>query len=151
MDQRPGLIKERRGKGNAKFNRRDRKPLFKHRTFGVKCLNRGTSGAIITGFQDIVGQFPQHIVFDNHVIGRRIAIISAVIIGHAHIQRIAPDSHCDFINDAFNRDHPLWPTKTAKGRVGHKVGFAAIGPDFNITQIIGIVGMEHRTVGNRGG
>ena len=149
MDQRARLIEEGRGKGNPELHGRQGKALFQNRAFGIERRNLFAALAIVAGFQDIVGQFRQNVIFDHHMVWRRIAILGVVIVGNTNIHRITPDGHGDLINDAFNRDHALRPAKTTKRRVGHKIGFAAVRPDFDIAKVIGVVGMEHRPISNR--
>ena len=45
-------------------------------------------------------------------------------------------------------DHALRATKAAKRRVALRVCLAAVRGDFYVAQVIGVVGVEHRTVGH---
>ena len=150
MDQCARLIKEGRGKGNTELDWRNRNTALDHRALRIERVDFLAALAIVARCQNIVRQFRKDVILDRHVIGRRVAVGCPVIVDDPHIKRIAANRHGDFIDDPFNRNHALRPAKASKRGIGHQIGFAAIGPDFDIAKEISIVGMEHRTITDRG-
>ena len=67
----------------------------------------------------------------------------------AHRQRIKPEFSRNMIHHPFNPDNPLRPAKTSIRSGGLGVGAKAMTADFNIGQMIGIIGVQHGAITHR--
>src|SRR5450631_1048118 len=84
-------------------------------------------------------------IFNGLAIWREIASV-AVEIGLAYVEGIETEMPGNGIDDALDGENALRATKTAKRRVGNRVGFDAPGVYPVCRQEIGVVGMKHRAV-----
>ena len=88
--------------------------------------------------------FPVHILI--------FALLSALPIAAQRRHDPLTQLEINQLRDAMlDPDHALRPAKPAKRRIGHGIGLAAVGDDSHMVQIVRIVGMEHRPVGDRRG
>ena len=83
------------------------------------------------------------------MIRRDVAVALAVEIALADGQRIDAQMAGDLIHHMLDPHHALRTAETPESGVGDRVRLAAMGNDPHMVQVIRIVGMEHRAVGNR--
>ena len=74
--------------------------------------------------------------------------VLAIEVGQTHGECIPPQRAGNVAQNGFDHDHALRATKAAKRRVALRVRLAAVRGDFYVAQVIGVVGVEHRTVGH---
>ena len=73
----------------------------------------------------------------------------AIQIAHAHIERVLAQIARDVAQNGLNHHHALRPAKAAKRGVALGMGLAAVRRYGYVFQKVGVVAMEHRTVGHR--
>src|ERR1035438_4289098 len=84
-------------------------------------------------------------IFHGLAIRREITSV-AIEIGFAHVEGIETEMPSNGVDDALDGEYALRAPKTAKRRVGDRVGFDALGMNPVCRQEIGVVGMKHRAV-----
>ncbi len=75
----------------------------------------------------------------------------AVEVAHAHIQRVHLQGTGDVAHHRLNQHHALRAAEATEGGVALGVGFAAVGGDVHILQVVGVVGVEDGAVRHRAG
>ncbi len=91
------------------------------------------------------------VVLDRLVIGRDVAIVSAIEIQLADFERVLADREGNFLDHALRPDHTLRSAEAAEGGVGHGVGVERRRLRVNRRPEIGVVAVEQRAVGDRAG
>src|SRR5690606_8507219 len=104
---------------------------------------------IVAGGFKLIDQFVYDVVFDRHAIGSQIAVLAAIEVDLAHIQRVLAQLHGDIVHDILDGQYALRPAKAAKSRVGLRVGPHTQGADIEGIQEISIVGMKDLPVSHR--
>ena len=72
-----------------------------------------------------------------------------VVVGLPHLERVAAERVGDLVDDALHPDHALWPAEAAKRRRRLGVGLEPVALDPDVGQVVGVVGVQHRAVGDR--
>ena len=152
VDQRTGLVEQRRGKADAEFDRRDGHAALEHRALRVPgcylCLAFPIARCLLQLWEQIV----QDVVFHRHLVVGDVAAflcIAAVQVGHAHVQRIAAQRPGNVAQNCLDHDHPLRAAKAPKRRMALGVGLAAVRRNVDIAQVVSVVDVEHGAVGHR--
>ena len=141
------------GEGDAELHRRQGEALLEDRVLRVEGLHRLAPGAVVGGGFQLLDDLADDAVGDGHVVGRdgRLFPGAGIEVALAHVERIEPGHEPDLVHRPLDADHPLRPAEAAEGGVGDRVGLQAAGMDAGGLEVIGVVGMEHRPVGDGGG
>ena len=89
------------------------------------------------------------VVLDHLVIGRDVAVIDAVEVALADLQRVEADRVGDLLQHPFACHHALRAAEAAKGGVGDGVGLERQRAQLDRRQPIAVVGVEQAAVGDR--
>src|SRR5690606_22457883 len=96
-----------------------------YRATSIERIDFTTPTPVVTRFLQLVDQCMDDVVFDGHVVGRDVALGLAIEVDLADIEGIKAKAAGDIVNDVFNGQNALGPTKPAKCRIGLRVGFHA--------------------------
>ena len=80
---------------------------------------------------------------------RYVSLLIPVNIFEPNIQRISADRFRNSLNDVFHTSHALRPTEPAKRSVGRKVGPADLSVDFDVVNVISVLGVQQRSLHHR--
>ena len=151
VHQRACLIHMGQGERDAEFDRRQRQPALDPGVGGIEGPDLFPARRI-PGFALQFGhEFGDDVVFHRHMIRRDVTVPLAVEVALADRQRIDAQMAGDFIHHVLDAHHPLRAAKTTERGVGNGVGLAAVRRNMDVVQVIRIVRMEHRSVGDRAG
>ena len=146
--QRTGLIEVLGGERNTELDRGQRQTTLEHRALAVEGGNLGAASLIVgAGFQ-LTDQLRQHVMINHLTVVGGIAA-GAVEVALAHLQRVQTQMAGNVIHRLFDHHHALRTAETTEGRIGHRVGLAAMAGHPRLIQIIGVVGVEHGPLDNR--
>ena len=152
MHQSACLIQKTAIERDTKFNRRQSDAAF-HIPIGlVEPFNRLAAFCIIAGFGQLAENVLNNAIFNRLPIGRHTVIRCAFMrieIPLPHNKRIKPQMMRNRIDNTFDANHALRPSKPPKGCVGLGIGAAPMRNNPHITDMIGVIGMTHGTRGNR--
>src|SRR6266576_611277 len=76
---------------------------------------------ILAALDDIIEEPRQPVVLEELAIRRDIAVLDAVAVLYADLERIAFQVRGDLLDDVLNGNHALRPAESAKGRVRRQV------------------------------
>ena len=110
----------------------------------VKGIHRCTPCAVVAGLLQLGHQLVNDVVSHRLLVRRDVVLGLAVEVDAAHIQRVAPQIAGHRVQNAFNRNRALRPTKTTKSRVALGIGLAHIAMGADIGQPVGIVKVAQR-------
>ncbi len=151
MNQRTSLVVMGGGKGNAEFDRRDRDAAPQVGAVGIERAAGLAPFYVMAAPRQFGQQFGGDRVLDHHVVGRDVAIMRAIGVALADLQRVKPGGKGDFLDHAFRRDNALRAAKTAIGGVGLRIGAQWLGTQAHVGIEIGIIGMEQCAVDHGAG
>ena len=125
-------------------------PCFSVGLISLNALICRRRAAVVARHLAAVDEAGQHVVVDRHAVRRDVAAL-AVKVALAHIERIDLERPGDLVDHALRHHHSLRAAEAAERGVRHRVGLHPPGGDRRRRQVIGIVGVEHRAIVDRGG
>ena len=126
-------------------------PFFRIGFSALKARDRLAPRAIVGRCLQLVDHLGDDAVRHLHVVGRDAAALGRIEIRPPHVERIAAEREGDLVDHALDAGHALRPAEAAEGGVRHGVRLHPPRADVRVVQRIGIVGMEHRAVGDGAG
>ncbi|OIQ63524.1 hypothetical protein GALL_549350 [mine drainage metagenome] len=126
LHQRPRLVEEGGGEGDAELHRGEGDAAPDHRAGGVERGDRRAAADIVAALRQAVDEPRQDVVLHRHAVGRGVARGVAVEVGAAHVEWVESQGAGDVVEHGFDGDHALRAAETAERRVRLGVGAAAV-------------------------
>ncbi len=151
VDQRTCLVEEGRGERNAELHRGQRQAFLQDRAGGIEGTDFLAAAGVLAARFQLGGHLRQQVVLDGLVVMGDVALVLAVVVELAHLQRVLAQAAGHGVHDLLDGDHSLGPAETAVGGVRGGVGLATVAVDGGVTQEVGVVRVEHGAVDDRAG
>ncbi len=151
MHQGARLVVHWGGEGDPEFHRRQRESAFDHGVTGVPRGDGRAPRSIAARCFKLSSDCMNHVVFDRLTVVGHVAIMLAVEIDPAYVERVASQRARNVIDNALDHHHRLRPAKASKCRVRHRMRLAAMRNDLHMFEKIGVVHVAHGAIVHRTG
>ena len=152
LDERASLIEMRERERDSEFDRRQCDAALDAGIRGVPLSDFRLPRGELRPFKEFVRDFADDAIFDRHAVMSclgRSRIRSLIVVGAANGLAAEAERRCAVIHDALDADCSLRTAEAAERSGGLSIGTKPPRNDLEARQEIGVVRMEHSTVGNR--
>src|SRR5204862_1896279 len=129
VEQATGLVQVCCGERDAELDGSERDAALQYRAAGVERADRLAPRVVVGALFELRYDVVDHVIDDRLMVMGDVALVDAVEIELAHIQRILAEMARDLVDDGLDAHHALRPAEAAEGGIRYRVGLAAEGED----------------------